>query len=157
MSYNPPRVGYTSPDEDTVPLNPRTVPLKRLSLPSYAQSTPLPYASPSHYELEKSPFADTVEQEAAVGRRPDGMARRHTQHRKSWEETWDEAVKIGRWPRIIYAGVGVLFVVIWLIVTFGFDRFELAYQTENMNEERESASSSSAGRLVCHPCFYFTC
>jgi hypothetical protein len=128
MSYKPRRVGYYSPEEED------TVSLRRLTLPDYRnyqyanleqqpapQSPYEPCASPSIYELEKSPFADTIEQEAKVGRRPSttagGSRSRHTHHRKSWEESWEQAVQVGRWPRIIYAVIGVLFVIVWMIVT----------------------------------------
>jgi hypothetical protein len=115
MSYNPRRVGFSSPDAED------TAPLKRLSLLDYALASPSyapPYESQSPTdELEKSPFVDTIEQEAKVGRRSSTLGRRQTHHRTSWEESWDQAVKVGRWPRIIYAVIGVLFVIIWMIVT----------------------------------------
>jgi hypothetical protein len=117
MAYSPHRFGYTSPDEETKPL-------KRLSLVESSLASPSTYAPPytpqATYELEKSPFVDTVEPEAKVGWQPTPPGRRKTRHRMSWEsleESWDQAVQVGWWPRVIYAVIGVLFVIIWMIVT----------------------------------------
>jgi len=114
MSYDSNRVGYTSPDEDTIPLT-------RGSPPGYYPASPLPYtpsfASSSVYGLENSPSVKKVEQETKRGRRPLALLGvRQAQHRHSLEETWEQAVKVGRWPRIIYAVVGILFVIIWMVV-----------------------------------------
>jgi hypothetical protein len=115
MSYDPYRIRSASPDDEAAD----TVPLRRGSLPGYyPMPSPLPYtpsyASESVYGLEKSP---SVKHETKSKRRPFRlMGVRQAQHRHTWEESWDQAVKVGRWPRVIYAVVGVLFVIIWMVV-----------------------------------------
>lgn len=122
MAFTLRRAEYLSPSPKE-----STVQFKQPHLLGNVPRTPLSSRSPPMYEVEQTSFVDTTEKGATVGSPEKG----------SWARDWDEAVKVGRWPRIIYATVGTFFMGFWLIVTFQFDQFELNYQTANMDNVRE--------------------
>ena len=46
------------------------------------------------------------------------LPRRPNPHRKysrEWfDHAWDQAVEVGKWPRVTYAAVGLILVVVWI-------------------------------------------
>jgi len=143
MAYKPRRLGYSSPEEDTVPL-------KRLTLLDNLPSSLSPYTSEYSvppYEPEKSSLDGVGPEEPKRRASSDISGLRQTHHRKSWEESWDEAVQVGRWPRVLYASLGILFIVVWFIVTRVPNSSQLAL-TDVITSDTSSTDQRSSIRTA---------
>ncbi|KAG9052137.1 hypothetical protein FS842_010441 [Serendipita sp. 407] len=44
-----------------------------------------------------------------------------------WKRTWDGAVRIGTWPRLLYCGIGLVFLVVWIGVMLSLVGAEVTY------------------------------
>ncbi|KAG8817580.1 hypothetical protein FRC17_011167 [Serendipita sp. 399] len=56
---------------------------------------------------------------------------------KWWKRTWDGAVRLGTWPRLIYCGIGVTLILLWLAVMLIFIGNEVNYEQQNAGETPE--------------------
>ncbi|KAG8750498.1 hypothetical protein FRC14_000449 [Serendipita sp. 396] len=49
-----------------------------------------------------------------------------------WKETWNGAIRTGGWPRLVYCGIGVVFLGVWIGIMLGFVRSEIIYEDKNL-------------------------
>ncbi|KAG8854969.1 hypothetical protein FRB91_002859 [Serendipita sp. 411] len=51
-----------------------------------------------------------------------------------WKRTWDGAVRIGTWPRLIYCCIGFVLMILWLGVMLIFVGNEVKYEQQNARD-----------------------
>lgn len=130
-------MAFTSDKAESFSSKEETPQLKRLGLPRYRSSTPLSFNSPM-YEVEQTPFVDTIEKEATGGSQD-------ASHRVSWVLNRDEAARPRRWSRIAYAVVGTLSIIIWFIVMYAFSRAGFSYSTVSAGYGLSSSTQNRVG------------
>ncbi|KAG8846429.1 hypothetical protein FRB91_000824 [Serendipita sp. 411] len=49
-----------------------------------------------------------------------------------WKRTWDGAIRIGTWPRLLYCGIGLVLLVVWIGVMLSLVGAEVTYEKKNL-------------------------
>ncbi|CAG7855207.1 SubName: Full=Uncharacterized protein {ECO:0000313/EMBL:CCA74901.1} [Serendipita indica DSM 11827] len=82
-------------------------------------------------DVKSSPPGATVDIEEKTNTRRSNPHRRFS--KKWFDHAWDQAVEIGRWPRVTYAVIGFVLVVAWIGVMLTFAREEVKAQRKNLD------------------------
>ncbi|KAG8749978.1 hypothetical protein FRC14_000910 [Serendipita sp. 396] len=80
----------------------------------------------------QSPVGDLRFQDEKIVEEPQGRA---TPTRKYsvewWKTTWNGAVRVGKWPRIVYCGIGFVFIMVWIGIMLSLVDQEQKHEAKN--------------------------
>ncbi|KAG8820876.1 hypothetical protein FRC17_009990 [Serendipita sp. 399] len=51
-----------------------------------------------------------------------------------WKKTWDGAIRIGTWPRLLYCAIGLIFLACWIGIMLSFVGAEVLHETKNLQD-----------------------
>lgn len=67
-----------------------------------------------------------------------------------FKKTWDAAVRVGTLPRLIYGGVVIVLIIIWIGVMLAFTSSQISYEKQNAGEtptRRRQDNNTKSGAL----------
>ncbi|KAG8840419.1 hypothetical protein FRB91_006112 [Serendipita sp. 411] len=77
----------------------------------------------------QSPVGDLRFQDEKIFEEPQGRAAPTRKYSVEWwRTTWNGAVRVGKWPRIVYCGFGFIFITIWIGIMLSLVGQEVAYE-----------------------------
>ncbi|CAG7855206.1 SubName: Full=Uncharacterized protein {ECO:0000313/EMBL:CCA75632.1} [Serendipita indica DSM 11827] len=84
-----------------------------------------------------------LDSEEKAGERPNP----HRKYSKKWfDYAWDHAVEVGRWPRVTYASVGFILIMIWVGIMLTFAKEEV--RAQRRNSDYNGSKGQSTGEIA---------
>ncbi|KAG8832307.1 hypothetical protein FRC20_007928, partial [Serendipita sp. 405] len=80
----------------------------------------------------QSPIGDIhFQDEKLVEERPGRATPTRKYSVEWWKTTWSGAVRVGKWPRIVYCGIGLVFIVVWIGIMLSLVDQEMKHEAKN--------------------------
>ncbi|KAG8860698.1 hypothetical protein FRC20_011572 [Serendipita sp. 405] len=111
-----------------------------------APSTPLTaqHSSFLKEDLEGQDPVESLSRDEKAADDPHGTTSTPKYTLKWWKETWSDSIRDGKWPRVFYTVLGVVFIVGWVGIMLGLVGTEVNYEKENSKGMRHRADNHNS-------------